>query len=127
MSQILGPVTGQELDLVRDECEQSALLTLHGYCDESSCAARQVRIEVKNDDGDVADILERRGLTCPLCGRALMFDGAFSGPRQREKDDQEARCSVNQQMYTRDHGPAVPIAGALDDRLPPTPEGWFNY
>lgn len=41
--------------------------------------------------------------------------------------DVESRTSVNGQMYLRDNGErAIPSAVILDDRLPPTPSGWFD-
>jgi hypothetical protein len=100
---------------------RSSLLTVHGYCDEQGCAAREVEIWIKDADDTLHAVVSRRGLHCPICGRPLKCHDVLTHVEQYHADARDARCHVNQQRCERDHGPAIPASVLLDDRLPAEP------
>jgi hypothetical protein len=97
---------------------RSGLLVIDGYCASSGCPAREIDIRVKDHDHDLIQLLTARGLRCPLCGEPLKCHEVITFREQAAVDARDARCSVNAQVYERDHGPFVPASVLLDDRLP---------
>jgi len=104
------------------------LLELEAYCESSRCPARVTTVRVKDYDEDLLPLLRRRGgLHCPICGGPLRLHHAFTLGEAEERRRLEARGSVAVEMYARDRDAlAVPMAVYLDDRLPPTPPGWWD-
>jgi hypothetical protein len=118
--------------MTKDDIDRAAALSksagvLTFYCDNTDCAGREVVVNVKDDDGTLVAQLAR-SQTCPLCGKALETRGVATIAQYDANAAHTARCSVNTQMYVRDQGGAAFVPGSvyLDDRLPPTPEGWWT-
>lgn len=104
------------------------VLELEAYCEAGGCPARETTIHVKDYDEDLLTLLRaRRGLRCPVCGAPLKLHHAITFREAEAQRRLEARGSVAVEMYARDHDTlAVPMAVYLDDRLPPTPPGWWD-
>jgi hypothetical protein len=104
------------------------------YCEREGCPVRTIEISVKDTQGLLIERLRHQALHCPIChGAALSVHEVLTLDQSGARDAREARESVNTQMWQRDHAidsnpwsRAVPVAVLLDDRLPPTPEGWFE-
>lgn len=112
---------------------QAALETGHGviwvegYCQSSDCPGREVRIKIKDHDGVFLQMFERSGLVCPICQGKLKLHWALTLEEKNTRDERDARGSVNVQMFLRDKQTMFfPLSIMLDERLPPTPEGWFD-
>jgi hypothetical protein len=94
-------------------------LYIHVICTHPRCPARDLRLRVLDYDEELVALAQRRGgVHCPACGRRLTCDVIRTQIEQYEDDAREARCSVNGQLYERDHGPGVPLSVLSDDRLP---------
>ncbi|GEM_PF-2976245 len=108
--------------------ERDPLLELEAYCRSTDCPAREVTIHAKDHDDDLLPLLRRRGgLHCPICGGPLKLHHAITFREAEARGRLAARGSVAVEMYARDHDTlAVPMAVYLDDRLPPTPPGWWD-
>ena len=96
------------------------------YCQNSRCVARTVRVVVKEYDTQTPHTL-----TCPACQQTLKVHQILTFTELHRKDEVRGRQSVNVQMYSRDHQKPdvlslVPVSVFCDDRLPPTPAGWWN-
>ena len=101
-------------------------LMAEAYCD-GDCPLREVTIHVKDHDKQLLRLLKSHGLTCPLCGHELKLHWVRTGREDQRHRDEDSRCSVNAQMYRRDtDGFSIPCSVLCDDRLPPTPDGWFS-
>jgi hypothetical protein len=103
------------------------------YCRNQDCAVREVEVRVKDYDGDLLSALKGRRPTCPLCAYPLALHNVAGGPSYRRQEDADARRSVNAQMRLRDlerdapgHLHALRATEMIDERLPPTPDGWFT-
>jgi hypothetical protein len=105
----------------------NGLFFLELYCDAPDCAFRQVRISVKDYDSDKRLRVKFSGLPCPLCGHLLKLHYAMDPREHMNEREKEARSSVACQMWVRDSGEdGIPLVLFLDDRLPPTPKGWWE-
>ena len=103
---------------------RDALLHIQAYCRAPGCPAREVEVRVKDFDRDVLPIVRKRaGLHCPVCGGLLALHWVRTLAEHQAAERSMARCSVNQQIYERDHGGArvVPATVLCDDRLPDGP------
>lgn len=105
------------------------LLTIEGYCRNSDCISREVTIRVKDYDRTLKG-QPPAAMMCPLCHGPLSLHWMKSTHEVWKKDQEHARQSVNLQMRVRDKGPTTELIGfslsaMTDDRLPPTPEGWW--
>ena len=114
---------------------QDALFHIEGYCDGTRCPARDVRLCLKDYADQAIALIARHGLTCPLCGAALKVHGVWTRNEQHRHAEARARMSVSEQMYRRDQAATdqvergivlTPLRVLLDDRLPPTPAGWWT-
>lgn len=111
--------------------ESSSILHMELYCENAACPAREIEIYLKDHDTTLIGMVRARGgMSCPVCSAQLKIhwiQDPYGYARSRERS---ARESVNCQMYVRDFcDPDLPvITGDVmgDDRLPPTPEGWFR-
>jgi hypothetical protein len=109
------------------------LSELRLYCEGDDCPARTIEIALKATQGALIERFRRQVPRCPICHRAtLSVHEVLTLEQSEARDDRAARESVNTQMWQRDHAVdddpwsrAVPVTVLLDDRLPPTPEGWF--
>ena len=105
-----------------------AFLTLEGYC-RGACPAREVTISVKDHDQELLALVGAHGLTCPVCGHPLTLHWVRTRGQQDAADAWDARCSVNTQIYQRDHadGPhglcLIPASVLGNDRLPGATKG----
>ena len=103
------------------------LIYLEGYCRNSSCSIREIEIRVK--DHERTFLNEQSRLRCPVCYVSLTLHWVRTAHEHTLVGEQFARMNVNEQMYVRDLGPGLHPVGAdvmCDDRLPPTPDGWFD-
>lgn len=106
---------------------RSELLVLRCYCENADCSVRQVKVRVKDLDGD-----KRLGQIpkCPLCSAPMNLHDALTFAEEDRHELRNARGSVAVQMYERDHERggivATPASVFTDDRLPPTPVGWWD-
>ena len=118
------------LDAIAKARETTGLLYLELYCDKSACPAREIHLRVKDHDKAFVETVRRRGLCCPICGAPAKMHWIRTDAAQDSADRLEARSSVNMQMYVRDYCedgfPVLPGDVIGDDRLPPTPDGWFG-
>jgi hypothetical protein len=58
--------------------------------------------------------------------KALKFHQVETFAQLEAVDERDARMSVNRQMYLYENPDGfVPGNALFDDRLPPTPSGWF--
>jgi hypothetical protein len=114
---------------------QNALFHIEGYCDGTRCPAREVRLWLKDYDDEAIALIARHGLLCPLCGAVLTIHGVRTRNEQHRHAETRARMSVSEQMYRRDQAATdqvergivlTPLRVLLDDRLPPTPAGWWT-
>jgi hypothetical protein len=116
--------------------QEDVMLAIEGYCTDPECPTREVEITVKDHYGDLVAMVERRGgLHCPVCGGRLKLHWVATRQQYAEQRDEDARCDVNAQMYRRDQQAAganaalvafTTMARLVDDRLPPTPPGWWD-
>jgi hypothetical protein len=84
-----------------------------------------VVITIKDHDNILVDRLAARQ-PCPLCGKPLKFHRVETFAQREAVDERDARMSVNRQMYLLENPEGfVPGNVLFDDRLPPTPSGWF--
>lgn len=98
--------------------DRDSLLVLEGYC-RGDCPAREVRVRIKDHDRQLLDLVGRHGLTCPVCRGPLVLHWVRTFAEQEAATAWEARCSVNVQLYERDHADGcVPAEVFCDDRLP---------
>jgi hypothetical protein len=116
---------------IRTKRARHYVLYLEGYC-RGHCAVREVTLHIKDLDDELLAALSNRALTCPVCGGGLVVHWTRTAEEQAAEEETEARRSVNSQMrardFRRDHGRGLfseSAAELLDDRLPPTPDGWF--
>ena len=108
-----------------------ALLHIEGYCRSDGCPGRELRIYVKDYDRELLDHVTRRGLTCPICGGPLAIHWVHTPLEHTASQEQQARWSVNTQMYERDHAQPGALVGIPADvmcreELPPTPPGYWD-
>lgn len=108
------------------------ILHLEIYCESSMCDARAITLLLKDND-DLVEHLRAREWTCPICGEPAKLHGFTDMKGAEHMEEKEARISVNLQMRKRDHlrrtGEELTtfnVTELLDDRLPPTPVGWFD-
>lgn len=101
------------------------------YCERFACAAREIHIRTK-DHGTEEPILGE-ALRCPICGsHVVSIHSVLTDDEQAAVDAEDARRQVNTQMFVRDRIasgdmlPLTPVTVLLDDRLPPTPPGWWD-
>ena len=100
---------------------------LEMYCQNSRCPARTVTLFVKEHDSKTPDTL-----TCPACQRPLKVHHVETIGEVHRNAELDARQSVLVQMYDRDHATPdgfslTPAHVFFDDRLPPTPPGWWEH
>jgi hypothetical protein len=102
-----------------------------GPCSGSS--PRWGRIQL-HDDGALRTFLDQP-VVCPIChGSELGFYQLASPEDHEQWQFRQARKLVNWQMYRRDHADqrardgfvSFPASVMGDDRLPPTPPGWWE-
>jgi hypothetical protein len=101
------------------------------YCRVSACPVREVRVHLKDPDHELEAMLEgRHPPRCPLCDTTLALHHVQTAAEHTAAWEVAARCSVNTQMWWRDDPFGVqgltPATVLADDRLPPTPAGWWD-
>lgn len=110
--------------------ELDGLLYIEAYCQNPSCAVRDITIHIKDHDATIVRDVSVRGICCPVCNGITTVHFAITSRTHHERGEQLARWSVNEQMYVRDHCHSglvvMPVSAMNDDRLPPTPDGWFS-
>ena len=126
-------LTTGDIQHIRKTADQGrGLLRFEAYCDQSSCPAREIRVDVKDYDKNLITHLEADGLRCPICREELKVYAVATKEDAAAADNRVARSLVAQQMYVRDHqGGAsslvtMPTTVQCDERLPPTPKGWWK-
>lgn len=108
------------------------LIVVRLQCGNQDCAVREIKVRCKDYDGTLLPLRPGKP-TCPFCGTS---DVSVHNVRTFREDDAAsdvaARERVNLQMWLRDNQPAEsnrPVCfsaeRAMDDRLPPTPDGWW--
>jgi hypothetical protein len=131
----MSETNGTELQRIINAREDDYLLHIDAYCESTKCPGRAFEIQVKDHDRALADLIRRRGLTCPVCGtKNVSIHDVRTSEDDEARDEQQARASVNRQMYERDHVPhddgfrlvGIPLDVFVDDRLPPTPPDWWT-
>jgi hypothetical protein len=101
---------------------QTPLITVELYCEAEDCSAREIKVRIKDYDST----LHKANLRCPLCGSVPKLHYAIDRETDRKRYERACREGVAVQMYKREHGACVPFSVLGDDRLPPTPGGWFD-
>lgn len=106
----------------------ASLVHVVAYCEEAECPVRDFDIKLKHVD----EIDLVRALACPWCGSLrVSVHGAETLDEREASLNRNARERVNVQMLQRDR-PApgglhvMTIGEFTDDRLPPTPPGWWE-
>jgi len=105
--------------------EGEGLVSFEGYCTNSNCMAREIRVHLKNHD----DPLLEHAVRCPMCRSRLKLHWVRTYREEAIEEDKVARRLVNMQMHYRDYPERLGVISAAvlcDDRLPPTPPGWFD-
>ena len=119
-------MTKDSIDKVVKARGESSCIVLELYCEQTNCAARQVVVTIKDHDNILVERLAARQQPCPLCGKPLNFHQVETFAQREAVDERDARMSVNRQMYLYENPDGfVPGNVLFDDRLPPTPSGWF--
>lgn len=119
-------------EVERGDHPSNRLLYVEAYCRSTFCCAREVEILLKDYDREAVGLMRRSGFKCPVCGEgSLTVHNILTARGKSALDAHEARMSVNRQMLARDRegeGRHVFFSGPefCDDRLPPTPPGWFD-
>lgn len=110
--------------------EKGARLEVEAYCRHTGCPVREVTLQIKDYDRELVAAVQGlpgQALQCPVCRRPLVVHYARPATESAKRAEAEARMSVNRQMFVRDTGsPFCPVDRMLDERLPPTPTGWFD-
>lgn len=112
--------------------ESDSILSLELYCDESGCPAREIRLLVKDHDSTFVNLIKRQGgFRCPLCASPAKMHWVRTARQEAIEKEHSARCNVAMQMMRRDRTPdgglfVMSASEVCDDRLPPTPDGWFK-
>jgi hypothetical protein len=90
-------------------------VTSSSTCDNSDCAAREVRIHFKEYDGPLP-----ANLSCPACRHQLKLHHVQTLDERERVFEQHARRSVNAQLWRRAHPDSLsmPLSAFGDDRLP---------
>jgi hypothetical protein len=108
---------------------------VHAYCESERCAVRLVEVTVKLHAGGPKLPQQWR---CPACASTLTVHEVQSAAEYDRQQAKDARGSVAIAMYLRDQrrtrAPGVdprwltmyPLSVLLDERLPPTPPGWWD-
>lgn len=123
----------KQCEEIRKQRQISSLLELVAYCRAINCPAREVRIHVKDYDSALLGLVAKDGLRCPACHKKMALHEVLTAEQADASDARHARASVNRQMRSRDlkcegHPRFECAKDMTDDRLPLTPDGWFdNY
>lgn len=125
--------SSERVGKIEKALESSSILYVEMYCDNSFCAVREVTLHLKDYDTNALKAFRsERGQVCPLCRNNMKFHWVRTALEQETVSEQDARVSVNLQMFVRDLKVAKPDSAIVvcasqytDDRLPPTPDGWF--
>jgi hypothetical protein len=117
----------KSIDSIVEALQRDRHVMAELYCESPSCSAREVTILIKDDDEMLLD--SQREFVCPICREPLKFHVVFTRSEHAAAENRDARRSVNTQMFARDQNgeTGIPIAISVDDRLPPTPDGWWDY
>jgi hypothetical protein len=102
------------------------VLIVEVVCCAPECCAREIRVRLKNHGTGLPG-----SVRCPICGGTqLALQSIRTFVEDERTRDRAARARVNWQMYGRDHAvngiAAIPFSILKDDRLPPTPAGWWE-
>lgn len=127
--------TERQIDAIGKAREQGYQLFVEAYCDSSgACSAREVAIHIKDHDETLLNQIRKNGLSCPLCQGKLKLHWVRTPEEHYKIEEQTARWSVNSQMRRRDVAVVDPTAlfvetasDMCDDRLPPTPDNYFDH
>jgi len=119
---------------VAEQRDEGYQVMAEAYCDSPRCPVREVELHIKDYDNELVALTAKRGWwSCPVCSEPLKLHWAMGPKQYSEQERERARWSVNEQMRTRDLHQRDPDALVVmdardicDDRLPPTPEGWFG-
>jgi hypothetical protein len=110
--------------------EHGHVIEVEFYCERPACAAREIRVTLKDHDSNLVPHMAHHVVACPICSHPVKVHWVRSAHDQARHDEALARSSVNTQMFLRDLPPdelgAVPASVLCDERLPPTPPGWFD-
>lgn len=128
-------------DATRELHERLQIALAHGtqlyietYCRNDICCGREILIRIKDYDKSLVRQLSGGGFDCPICGQTLALHWIQTAQERDASEAREARSLVNHQMHVRDEQKrtgkslvVVPLSLDGDDRLPPTPSGWFDH
>lgn len=119
--------TKRAVHVIEEARHREDVLYLEVYCRNSRCPLREMRLHCKDYEGTLIDWLyKNEGIRCPFCEKVLALHWVRTATEMGAVEGQDARSSVNAQMYQRDHGEfGVPASVLMDERLPDTPPGWF--
>jgi hypothetical protein len=100
------------------------------YCHGEDCPVRTITLSLKDDANTLASFLDRP-LRCPICQSAdVALEWVRTMDEREDEWDRDARSSVNMQLWARDHRHepflSYPASVVGDERLPPTPPGWWE-
>lgn len=123
----------KDIQQISDAREHDYQLYIEAYC-RNDCPVREVQVRVKDHDRELLAMIGANGLLCPVCGGALALHHVMDTNGRRASEAVAARLSVNAQMYERDQRArnpeqtlvAIPASVLFNNRLPPTPDGWFK-
>src|SRR5262245_40345750 len=82
--------------------EKSYVFYMELYCRHEGCPIREVKLHVKDHEGNFARNVSIAGLKCPLCQHQLSLHWVRTPAEQEADSEHKARMSVNCQMLKRD-------------------------
>lgn len=99
---------------------------VEGYCENTLCETRYVRMTVKGDTSEWTGV---DVLHCPMCTEPLKLHGVTTFEEEGKHHRSIARYSVNAQLYGEikiNQSSAVPLS-VMADALPPICEHVRDY
>lgn len=108
------------LQRIREALGRCPVVEIEFYCPSSDCACREVTLRIKDYDDSFAGLIKTRGKArCPVCSQHLTLHSVLTAEEVQQRDEKEARCSVNEQIQRRASGTMlISAALMLDDSLP---------
>src|SRR5438270_12159528 len=82
---------------------------IEGYCQDSGCAVREVRVHIKDIDATLPQVPPK----CPFCGGALTVHWARTQDEHNRIEDARAIGIVNAQLHQRQNGAGWVHVGAF--------------
>jgi len=97
---------------------------VEGYCENTLCETRYVRLTVK---GDTSEWSKVDVIDCPLCKQPLKLHGVATIEEERKHHRLIARSSVNAQLYGEMNRDLATPMSVMADALPPLCEHVRDY